>query len=53
MIKCNVNVRIDTEFGPKELNKRQWYLPIIQKEPSTSRTYSRAAQDGINCKETP
>jgi hypothetical protein len=53
MIKSSANVRTDTGSTPKEPNMRQLYLPIIQKEPSVSQAYSRAAQGSVNCKETP
>jgi hypothetical protein len=42
-----------TGSSPKELNKRQWYLPIIQKESKASRAYFRTAQGGLKRKETP
>jgi hypothetical protein len=53
MIKNSANIRTNSGSGPKEPNMRQWYSPIIQKEPKASRAYSRAAQGGVNCKETP
>jgi hypothetical protein len=52
MIISSANIRTNSGSGPKEPNMRQWYSPIIPKEPKASRA-SRAAQGGVNCKETP
>jgi hypothetical protein len=51
--KNNTNISTNIGFGSKESNMRQWYLPTIQKEPKASRAYSKTAQGGVNCKETP